>query len=308
MSTALVSFDHVSKAFRTGFLMRSVPVVEDLCFDVGEGTICGLLGPNGAGKTTSLRLLVGLMRPDRGALRVLGREAGHPESRREMGFLPETPYFYDYLTARELLDFFGRLVGLAATQRRRRSEELLERLGIARAGDVPLRKYSKGMLQRLGLAQALLAEPRLLVLDEPMSGLDPVGRRLVRDIILAERARGTTVLFSSHILQDAELICSNVVILVAGKVRSVGALEQLLSRRVKHYELSLEGLPAGAPPEGLVEIAREGNQVLWRTRTLDEAESAIARARAAGGRVLSMTPVRDTLEDLFLEEVRGGAR
>jgi ABC-2 type transport system ATP-binding protein len=216
------------KTFRVGFFRSRVEAVRGVSFEVCRGGIFGLLGPNGAGKTTILKVLMGLIRPDAGTLRILGRDARQPASRRRVGFLPENPYFHEYLTPRELLEFYGRLLGLGAGEIRRQRDELIERVGLADAARRPLRKFSKGMLQRIGLAQALLGDPELLVLDEPMSGLDPLGRRLISDLIEERHRAGVTVVFSSHILSDVERLCDRVVILHRGRKVADGTLDELV--------------------------------------------------------------------------------
>jgi ABC-2 type transport system ATP-binding protein len=278
-------------------------VLHDLDLAVEAGEVFGLLGPNGAGKTTTIKLVTALLFPDRGQVRIDGRDVRRPEARRALGYLPENPYFYDYLTGREFLDFYGCLYGLGPGERRRRAGELLEQLGLAAAAGMRLRRYSKGMLQRLGFAQALLGRPRLLVLDEPMSGLDPVGRRDFRDLILQSRDRGATVFFSSHILQDAEMICDRVAILVAGRLRSVVRLDQLLGAAGAGYEVTVEGVGPGELDGSEEVLARLEGRLLVRTRSLEEAEALAERARRRGGRLTALVPARATLEDLFLRHV-----
>lgn len=276
--------------------------VEDLTFEVRPGEVFGLLGPNGAGKTTTLKLLLGLLRPDRGRVLLFGLSPADPRARARAAFLPEQPYFYDYLTARELLDFYGRLRGLGRKDRARKASELLELVGLEGREDVPLRKFSKGMLQRVGLAQALVGDPEFVILDEPMSGLDPIGRREVRDLILSLRREGRTVLFSSHILQDAEMVCDRVAILDRGRLARVGRLDELVGRSVHWFEVTVAGAAAdGLPGE---KVAMSGDEILLRVTGIEELGRLLAAAREAGGQVLSVWPRRQTLEDLFLEQVR----
>ena len=231
MTTApVLEIDDLFKTFRVGFFRRRVEAVQGVSFQVREGEIFGLLGPNGAGKTTTLKVMMGLIAPTKGAIRIFGRACSEPSARRDVGFLPENPYFHEYLTPRELLEFYGTLSGLEAKKLQRRRNELIEQVGLAEAANRPLKKFSKGMLQRIGLAQALIGEPRLLVLDEPMSGLDPVGRKFVADLIGELNGRGTTVLFSSHILSDVERLCHRVVILNRGVVAAEGRLADLVGK------------------------------------------------------------------------------
>jgi len=229
MTTApILEVSDLFKTFRVGFFRRRVDAVRGVSFEVREGEIFGLLGPNGAGKTTTLKVMMGLISPTGGAVRIMGRPCSEPSARADVGFLPENPYFHEYLTPRELLDFYGRLGGLAAPKLQRRRDALIEQVGLAEAANRPLKKFSKGMLQRIGLAQALIGEPKLLVLDEPMSGLDPIGRKFVADLIADLNRRGTTILFSSHILSDVERLCHRVVILNRGVVVAEGRLADLV--------------------------------------------------------------------------------
>ncbi len=227
----LVEIDGLSKTFRLGFFRRRVEAIRDLSFGVRRGEIFGLLGPNGAGKTTTLKVLMGLIFADSGTARIEGIDCRRPAARRRVGFLPENPYFHEYLTPRELLGFYGRLVGLPAGRIAAQSQELIERVGLSGSASRPLRKFSKGMLQRIGLAQALIGDPNLLVLDEPMSGLDPIGRKQVADLIEQLNRAGMTVVFSSHILSDVERLCDRVVILRDGRKVAEGDLDELVGER-----------------------------------------------------------------------------
>jgi ABC-2 type transport system ATP-binding protein len=219
---------NLSKTFYIGFFRKRVDAVKNVSFTVRSGEIFGLLGPNGAGKTTLIKTAMGLIFPTRGNVSFFGSKGRQHKVRRHVGYLPENPYFHEYLTPKELLDFFGRLYGLSAREIRERSGELIEMVGLSDAAKRPLRKFSKGMLQRIGLAQALIAQPKLLVLDEPMSGLDPIGRKFVVDLIAELNQKGTTIIFSSHILSDVERLCNRVVILNKGNVVSKGTLQDLL--------------------------------------------------------------------------------
>ncbi len=298
---AVIELRSLRKAFRGHLGIGRTVAVDGLDLSVQPGEIFGLLGPNGAGKTTTLKLMLALLRPDSGEVRLFGRPPTDIAARARLGFLPENPYFYDYLTAAEFLDLYGRLHRLDASERRRRIQDVIARVGLTGRERTPLRKFSKGMIQRLGLAQAIQHEPELVILDEPMSGLDPIGRREVRDLILAQRAAGRTVFFSSHILQDAELICDRVAIVAKGKLRAVGRLDDLASREAKWIEVSVRGrLPADAPgekttaPDGTTLVKVDGVPALTRL---------LAAVPAAGGEVVSVWPRRESLEDLFLREI-----
>ena len=285
---SVLLFEDVYKSFAPGFIPRRREVLHGLSFAVEPGEVFGLLGRNGAGKTTAIKLVVGLLFPDRGRVLLQGRPTADPRSRRSLGFLPENPYFYDYLTGAEFLDFYGRLYGLDSATRRRRSAELMARLDLEQAAGLALRLYSKGMIQRLGLAQALVAEPGLLVLDEPMSGLDPIGRRLFRDLILEQRERGATVFFSSHILQDVELLCDRVAIVDRGNLRSVGRLDEFLQNSVSGYDVSLSGVEAidvTAICPGARVLNRSKDVLLIHVDTEKEVDALVAQAVAKGGRL-----------------------
>ena len=298
---AVIEIQGLRKAFHGHLGIGRKAAVDGLDLSVNKGEIFGLLGPNGAGKTTTLKMMLALLRPDAGEVRLFGRPPQDVSARRRLGFLPENPYFYDYLTAAEFLDLYGRLAGLGAADRKRRITAVIERVGLSGYEGTQLRKFSKGMTQRLGLAQAIQHDPELVILDEPMSGLDPIGRRDVRDLILAQRAAGRTVFFSSHILQDAETLCDRVAIVFKGKLRSVGKLDDLVSREAKWIEVSVRGaLPADVPGERTT--APDGTTLL-RVEGVPSLTKVLAVVPAAGGEVLSVWPRRESLEDLFLREI-----
>jgi ABC-2 type transport system ATP-binding protein len=249
-------------------------------------------------------MMLGLLRPDRGSVRVLGGAPTDPAVRRRVGFLPEQPYFYDWLTASEFLDFYGRLRGLGAEARKERNRIVLERVGLASKGHIPLRKFSKGMVQRIGLAQAIQHEPDLVILDEPMSGLDPAGRRDVRDLILELRRAGRTVFFSSHILQDAEALCDAVAIVSGGRVRAQGRLHDLLSSDARWYEVTVRG-DVKAPP-GAERVSCAGGSTILRVPDVAALGATLSALHADGAGVEGVWPRRESLEDLFLRHVKAG--
>ncbi|HSB60452.1 MAG TPA: ABC transporter ATP-binding protein [Vicinamibacteria bacterium] len=294
----------LSKSYKIGHIrQRSRPALHALDLEVQRGEVFGYLGPNGSGKTTTLKLLVGLLHPDAGEVEMLGRPWGDPSWRYRVGYLPEHPYLYDYLTPREYLDYVGRLFGLPAPERAERSRRLLDKVGLAHVASVPMRRFSKGMVQRAGLAQALVNDPDLLILDEPMSGLDPVGRRLVRNLILDLRAAGKTVLFSTHILPDAETLCDRVAVLRGGRLVDVGPLSRILNLDVSHMEVLATGLEAAQLPEAGVR-ARQPLGERWRLEVEERSLGAVVRAvEDAGGRVLAVQPIRQSLEDYFFKEL-----
>jgi len=295
----------IHKSYRSHLSIRKYWILRGLSLSIHEGEIFGYIGTNGAGKTTTIKLALGLIFPDAGTVRLFGEDASRPELRRRVGFLPENPYLYDYLTGEEFLDFHARLFGLDAPARRRRVRDLLDRVGLANRGDRQLRHYSKGMLQRIGLAQALINDPDLVVLDEPMSGLDPIGRREVRDIILDLKARGRTVFFSTHILSDTEMICDRVGLLVKGSLKAVGRIDELVSREVPYWEVTLRGVVDGALPCGSV-VSRRDDRLLVRVDSQGDLHRLLGILNGHGAQLVSVTPARQSLEDLFIREARGG--
>ncbi len=224
----VIETEHLGKGFTVGFLGREIVALSDLCLEVQQGEVFGFLGPNGAGKTTTIKMLMGLIHPTSGTARLLGQLVDNLKMKARVGFLPETSYFYEYLTASEVLSFCAKLFKLPKERRKERVQTLLKEVGLESAAHLQLRKFSKGMLQRIGIAQALINDPELIILDEPMSGLDPIGRKQMREIILRLKAAGKTVFFSSHITHDVEMICDRVGILVQGRLLKVGSLKEIL--------------------------------------------------------------------------------
>ena len=241
-SETVVRVNALEKTFRIGFFRKRVEAVRGVDFEVYRSEIFGLLGPNGAGKTTTLKMLLGLIFPDGGTMELFGDTSRPLEAMARVGYMPENPYVYQYLKPLEFLDLCGRLVGFEASRRRDASRRMLERVGLAHAADRPIGKFSKGMMQRIGIAQALLHEPELLILDEPMSGLDPIGRKEVRELIEEQRDRGTTILFTSHILSDVERLCDRVGIMLEGKMSHYGVLNELLGGLSGNEHVTLESL------------------------------------------------------------------
>jgi ABC-2 type transport system ATP-binding protein len=296
----------LTKSYRIGHIFQKKRLVLDgLTLQVRKGEIFGYLGPNGSGKTTTLKLVTGLLYPDAGEVFVLGRPHDDRAWRYQVGYLPEHPYLYDYLTPTEYLDYAGRLFALPAAERRERARALLDRLGLARSAHVPMRRFSKGMVQRAGVAQALMNDPELVILDEPMSGLDPIGRRLIRTLITELKEKGRTVLFSTHILSDAETLCDRVAVLREGRLLDVGPLGQILNVDVAHMEVLVTRLDAAtlAVP-GIA--AREPLGERWRLQVEEAALGKVVSAvEGAGGRILAVQPVRQSLEDYFFKELGG---
>jgi ABC-2 type transport system ATP-binding protein len=298
----------LSKTFRHGFLMRRVRAVKGISFQVEPGEIFGFLGPNGAGKTTTIKMLTALIAPTSGTARVFGHDVPSREAMRHVGFLPENPYVYPFLTPREFVEMCGTLSGLGGANLRKRTADCLERVGIAYAAERQVRRLSKGMLQRVGLAAALVAEPQLLILDEPMSGLDPVGRKEVRDLILEERKRGTTIFFSTHILSDVETLCDRVVILRQGEVVVSGKVRDLLRAEARKTDVIFEGATEDfekkLAAEGL-SGHREGDLLLIDIEGDEKVKKALALAVAHSANVVEVLQRRETLENLFMRRAIG---
>ncbi len=285
--TSAIRTEKLGKTYYSGFLRIPYVALQEVDLDVPEGSSFGFVGANGAGKTTTIKALMGLQRPTAGGAWIHGVSILDPAARARVGFLPERPYFYEHLSAAEFLDFYARLTDVPASERAPRITRLLERVDLLRFRDVPLGKFSKGMLQRAGLAQALIAEPDLLVLDEPMSGLDPIGRALVRDLILQERKAGRTVFFSSHILADVEAICDHVAMVDRGRLVRQGRVSELLEGATLHVEV----------------VVRRGDVVETRRVPPAESDAAIDAARRDGWTIVSMHSVTKSLEQVLLGDV-----
>ncbi len=302
----IVEVEDLVKDFRPGFGIRRKRVLHGITFSVRDGEIFGFVGPNGAGKTTTLKVLMGLIRASGGRARVLGHDVRETEFRRHVGFLPENPYFYDYLSGREILDFYARLCGVPSSHRATRVAELLDWVGLTHAADARLRTYSKGMQQRVGIAQALVHDPRVVFLDEPMSGLDPIGRKEIRDLILRLRSEGKTVFMNTHILSDVETLCDRVAIIVSGRLRYEGAIEDFLEAGERETDLVLAGLPAeaGAQLEGRfgARLRGLGERIELRVPAKSVGE-VLGYALGAGATVVSVTPHRVSLESIFMTAV-----
>jgi ABC-2 type transport system ATP-binding protein len=304
--------ESLTKHYSVGF-WRSRPYValDDLTLEVARGEVFGFLGPNGAGKTTTLKLLMQLIFPTAGRAWILDRPVGDVAMRRRIGYLPENPSFYDNVSAEELLGYFASLFGYRGAERSRRVAMLLDDVGLGAERRMQLRKYSKGMIQRVGLAQALINDPEVVFLDEPMSGLDPIGRRHVRDLILRLRDRGATVFFSSHILADAETMCSRVGIVAGGKLVASGALAEVVPFRIRGWDLVLAGVAsdvaAGLSAGGAVVTLIGDSRYHVVLPATASSEDALALAKRAGAELVSINPLRDTLEDFFLAHVQKSA-
>src|SRR5947209_12489791 len=298
----------LEKTYRIGFFHQRQKIgLKDLNLQVPQGEVFGFLGPNGAGKTTTLKILMRLIFPTKGTARILGKDWREPSVRARIGFLPEQPYFYDYLTPLELLNYYGALAGVSSTDRRLRIPKLLERVGLADQGGVQLRKFSKGMLQRVGIAQAVLHEPQIVFLDEPMSGLDPVGRREMRDFIASLRREGKTIFFSTHILSDAEALCDRVAVLNNGELRGVGVVTELVARNRSRLQLMCAGKPAIQGIEELGMICEVAGDVVRATVNANRLYASLDVLKNQRAQLVSVNAVGGSLEEYFLERLNQSA-
>jgi ABC-2 type transport system ATP-binding protein len=301
-----IEIDNLTKDYEVGFWRkRKVRALDGLSLGVEHGQIFGFLGANGAGKTTTLKLLMRLIFPTAGTAQILGHDISDVSMHARIGYLPENPYFYDYLTAREFLNYCGELFGQDKSTRKRRTEELLMRVNLEKKSwDRQLRKFSKGMLQRVGLAQALVNDPEIVFLDEPMSGLDPIGRREVRDLIASLRTEGKTVFMCSHILSDIEVLCDSVAILKRGRLAHAGSLDELRARETSVIEVIATGADEALLKQHLgINATVNSTASGLRIEVSDEkdVDKVIAALRKANGKLVSVQPVRQSLEELFLE-------
>lgn len=304
-----IRIEGLTKQFWSGWPGQPpATILDGLSLSVRQGEIYGYLGPNGSGKTTTIKVLMGLIRATAGVVEIFGKPVGNVEIRRRIGFLPEAPYFYDYLTAEEFLTFYGHLTGMDRSVLRARVPHLLEMVGLAEARTRQLRKFSKGMLQRVGLAQALIHDPELVILDEPMSGLDPIGRKQVRDLILSLREQGKTVFFSTHIIPDVEMICDRVGVIVKGELLATGRVDELVTQGHTHsVEIVCRGITIDDIPAFrtvAVQVLQRGPQALITLPKPDRLEGVLAEIRKHGGTLISVTPHKGSLEELFFPSQR----
>jgi ABC-2 type transport system ATP-binding protein len=302
MSDLAIELVNLEKQFTLNLGVRRRRALDRLSLTVERGEIYGFLGPNGAGKTTSIKILTSLLRQDAGEARVFGADPSLESTRRMLGFLPESPVFYDHLTGREFLKLCGKLCAMSSAAIRKRSGELLERVGLAHAGDLQIRRYSKGMNQRLGIAQAILHDPELVILDEPMSGLDPMGRADIRDLIVELRKSGKTIFFSTHIIPDVEVICDRIGLVNHGRMVAEGSVHAMLdAAKSKTTEVLVTGLPPafalGAAQEA---AASASGQRLFLVESEDALTQLISRVMTEQARIVSVTPRRESLEDLVV--------
>lgn len=300
----VLELENVYKSYSVGFIPKKKQVLKGISFYVNEGEIFGYLGPNGAGKTTTIKCILNLIFPDAGKISIFGEDSLKPRARQKVGFLPENPYFYDYLTGREFLAFYADLLGIHGRMKEDKIGYLLKLVGMERAADLQLRKYSRGMLQRIGLAQALLNDPALVILDEPMGGLDPIGRKEFRDIIVNLKKEGKTVFLSSHILQDIEMICDRVAIILAGEIINQGYLGDLISEKVLYTEFTIAGIPAAEFNHLGESVSTSGDRVLLKVYEEKNIDQVINLVQQKKGKIISLIPRTETLEDIFVNMVK----
>ncbi len=305
MHPTVIKTENLTKVFKIGFRGRRVTALRNLNLEVKEGEIFGFLGPNGAGKTTTIKMLIGLIYPTNGKAWILGRELGDVEIKKRIGFLPEQPYFYDYLSSKEFLKFYGQLFGLERDELKERIDTLLTMVGLKDAADLQLRKFSKGMLQRIGIAQALINHPDLIILDEPMSGLDPIGRKEIRDLILRLKEEGKTIFFSTHIIPDVEMVCDRVGILMKGELVNVGKPTEIIDAKIKYIEIIVSDINQEILIHGKAmgfTICETGGQVSIKLPDENQLDFMLEMIRSGKGRIVSVVPQRETLEEFFLKK------
>ena len=305
MPQVVIRTEGLSKTYRTGFWKtKPVLALDNLNLEVFENEIFGCLGPNGAGKSTTLKLLMSLIYPTAGRAEILGESVFNLEARRHIGYLPESPYFYEYLTAEEFLTYYGSLFGFSKSELKSRVDHFLKLTDVFHARKLQLRKFSKGMLQRVGIAQAIIGDPKVVFLDEPMSGLDPIGRREVRNLILQLKREGKTIFFSTHILNDVETLCDRIAILNRGMVIGSGTLNELFDQEVSRVEVVISGIPADrlrelVGPEASVSQSGSTSRLELPAQAL--LSGIVAEIEQASGKIISINPMRQTMEDYFLK-------
>ncbi len=303
----ILEIDRLTKRFTDWehFTWRSKTILDDISLEVKPGEIFGFLGPNGAGKTTTIKTLMGIIRPSSGTARILGHDIREKSNqmKEKIGFLPENPYFYDYLTVREFLLFCAALFGISGRRADNKADQLLELVSMTKAAKLPLRKCSKGMLQRTGIAQSLVNDPEFLVWDEPVSGLDPIGRKEIKDLMLELKRQGKTIFFSSHILPDAESLCDRVGIIVSGKIHRVGTLPELLKDSVNWVEIVAENLSSQVELEG-ARMEEVSGQTIVKINDVSKVDQILKSLMNKGGTIVSVTPQRENLESYFARQIK----
>jgi ABC-2 type transport system ATP-binding protein len=299
-----IHIENLHKSFRLGFIPKTKKILKGISLSVNQGEIFGYLGPNGAGKTTTIKCILGLIFPNQGEIELFGHHHLSLKARAQIGFLPENPYFYDHLTASEFLYFYSQLFLIKKNEREKKIKNLIRVVGLEESANLQLRKFSRGMMQRIGLAQALLNEPSLVILDEPLGGLDPIGRKEIRDIIVCLKEEGKTVFLSSHILQDIEMICDRVAIIVNGEIINQGALQDLISEKILFTEIVISGVDIKELENMGEPFSERGGRTLLKVFKEGDVEKVLELVASKKGKIHSLIPRTETLEDLFVEIVK----
>jgi ABC-2 type transport system ATP-binding protein len=303
MAVAL-NIEDLHKTFSLGFIPKKKKILKGISLSVNQGEIFGYLGPNGAGKTTTIKCILGLIFPDKGKIELFGHSYLSLQAKAQTGFLPENPYFYDHLTAKEFLYFYSQLFLIKKEEREEKIKHFLQIVGLELSADLQLRKFSRGMLQRIGVAQSLLNNPSLVLLDEPLGGLDPIGRKEIRDIIVKLKEEGKTVFLSSHILQDIEMICDRVAIIVNGEIVNQGTLKDLISEKILFTEIELSGVEEKELKNLGESLTEKAGRILLRVFEEDNVEKVLELVKSKKGKIHSLIPRTETLEDLFVGMVK----
>jgi ABC-2 type transport system ATP-binding protein len=308
MSELALEIQNISKKFRTDFWKKQFTALENVSFQVPQNSICGLIGPNGAGKTTAIKVILNFIRPNSGSVKIFGEDATRKQSHQKIGYLPEQAYYYDYLKPVEFLDFYARLFEIPRNIRQERIENLLKLVGLHDRKDTKIRGFSKGMLQRIGIAQALVNDPQLVIFDEPMSGLDPIGRKEVRDIILKLKENGKTVLFSTHILPDVENLCDHVVMIVKGKVKAAGLVDQLIVPNVQSFDVVVDknenlGLPTSWTSDVQVRHFEKTTSIRFKKTDEISQQSILSWIKNNQISMVSFIPHKESLEDILVKNM-----
>ena len=301
---AAIHIENLHKSFRLGFIPKTKKILKGISLSVNQGEIFGYLGPNGAGKTTTIKCILGLIFPNQGEIELFGHHHLSLKARAQIGFLPENPYFYDHLTASEFLYFYSQLFLIKKNEREKKIKNLIRVVGLEESANLQLRKFSRGMMQRIGLAQALLNEPSLVILDEPLGGLDPIGRKEIRDIIVCLKEEGKTVFLSSHILQDIEMICDRVAIIVNGEIINQGAIQDLISEKILFTEIVISGVDIKELENMGEPFSERGGRTLLKVFKEGDVERVLELVASKKGKIHSLIPRTETLEDLFVEIVK----
>lgn len=302
--TTVLTIKDLHKSFNIGFIPKKREILKGISLSVEQGEIFGYLGPNGAGKTTTIKCILGLILPQKGKIEIFGNPHLALKAKEKIGFLPENPYFYDHLTASEFLDFYSQLYVLDKNKKEKKIKNLLQLVGLEQSADLQLRKFSRGMMQRIGLAQALLNDPSLVFLDEPLGGLDPVGRKEIRDIIARLKEEGKTVFLCSHILQDIEMICDRVAIIVNGKIINQGALQDLISEKTHFTEVVFSGVDPREFESLAERLSDQSGRTLLKVFEEENVQKVLELIQSKKGKIHSLIPRTETLEDLFVEVVK----